>query len=68
MKLSPIGLLGFFLLTWGFLVSILFWVPRIVNRPLLKQIYGKRFKMIYFIYFSNGPFLVIIGLYLLLLR
>ena len=65
MKLSPIDLLGFFLFSWGFLVSILFWVPRIVNRPLLKQIYGNRFRLIYFIYFSNGPFLLLVGLYLI---
>ncbi len=68
MNTSPLALLGFLLLSWGFLVSILFWVPRIVNRPQLRKIFGTRYPMIYFIYFSNGPFLVAIGLYLLLLK
>ncbi|MEN8140644.1 MAG: hypothetical protein ABFR97_05400 [Thermodesulfobacteriota bacterium] len=68
MNITPISLLGLVMLCWGLLVSILFWVPRLVNRPLLKQIYGPRFPIIYFIYISNGPFLVLVGLYLLFLN
>ena len=55
---------GVLLMGVGLIVSILFWVPQIVNRQKLKELLGPRFLMIYFFYFTNGPFLVIIGYYL----
>lgn len=48
----------------GLTVSILFWLPKIVNHQRLKEILGRKYVTIYFFYFTNGPFLVIIGYYL----
>jgi hypothetical protein len=55
---------GILLMVVGLIVSVLFWVPQIVNRRRIKEILGPRIVMIYFFYFTNGPFLVIIGYYL----
>ena len=49
----------------GSLVTILFWIPKLVNRPQLKELLGTKYPVIYLFYFSNGPFLLFIGLYLL---
>lgn len=57
--------LAFIFIVVGLLVTILFWVPKLVNRPQLKELLGPKYPMIYLFYFSNGPFLLIIGLYLL---
>lgn len=61
--LSP--LLPYGLIVFGGLITILFWIPKVVNRPLLKELLGRRFRLVYLFYFSNGPFLLLIGLYLL---
>ncbi len=53
------------LICFGGLVTILFWVPRVVNHSQLKEFLGQRFPLVYLLYFSNGPFLLLIGLYLL---
>ena len=59
MLLKYLGLLLIFI---GLVVSISFWIPQLVNKPKLKVILGKRYSIIYFVYISNGPFLVLIGL------
>jgi hypothetical protein len=61
----PPTLLALALVLSGGLVTILFWVPKVVNRPQLKELLGRRFALVYIFYFSNGPFLFAIGLYLL---
>jgi hypothetical protein len=58
-------LLPYGLIVFGGLITILFWIPKVVNRPLLKELLGRRFRLVYLFYFSNGPFLLFIGLYLL---
>lgn len=45
----------------GTVVSLIFWVPGFINKSHLRQIMGHRYPMIYFIYFTNGPLLLIIG-------
>ncbi len=60
MILTKVGIL---LMLIGTLVSILFWVPQVVNQKRLKVILGPKYKMIYFLYFTNGPFLILIGYY-----
>lgn len=62
--MSP-TLLALALILFGGLVTILFWIPKVVNRVQLKEILGRRFPLVYIFYFSNGPFLLGIGLYLL---
>ncbi len=58
-------LLAVVLIIFGGLVTILFWIPKVVNHRQLKEYFGRRFPLVYIFYFSNGPFLLLIGLYLL---
>lgn len=48
----------------GCFVTVLFWIPQVVNRKRLKEIAGRRYPMIYFFYITNGPFLMLMGYYL----
>lgn len=56
---------GLTLLIFGGLVSLLFWVPPLVNRPRLRELLGKRYPLVYLVYTANGPLLVLAGLLLL---
>ena len=58
--------LGIVLVIVGSGVSVLFWVPQIVNRPKLKEMLGQRYPMLFFVYVANGPLLLFLGLFLLL--
>ena len=61
------SIFGIVLMCVGALVTILFWVPRIINRPKLKEILGSRYPVIYMIYIANGPMLLVLGIMLFLL-
>ncbi len=54
-------ILGLVLTFVGLAVSILFWVPKLVNKERLKELLGPKYPIIYFVYFSNGPMLVALG-------
>ncbi|MEW6288794.1 MAG: hypothetical protein AB1545_02945 [Thermodesulfobacteriota bacterium] len=54
-------IVGIFFVVVGTVISVIFWVPGVINKSQLRQIMGHRYPMIYFIYFSNGPLLLIIG-------
>ena len=58
--------LGIVLVIVGSGVSVLFWVPQILNRPKLKEMLGQRYPMLFFVYIANGPLLLLLGLFLLL--
>jgi len=49
----------------GAIVTIAFWIPKLVNRHLLKQSLGKKYILVYIIYSANGPLLLILGLFLI---
>ena len=49
-------------MAFGAVVSILFWLPRVVDRNRLKQALGERYPIIYIIYLANGPGLFMLGL------
>ena len=49
----------------GGLITILFWVPKVLNRSQVKEFLGRRYPLIYLVYFINGPFLLMVGLYIL---
>ncbi len=66
MPLSFVTILGIILMAVGGVVSILFWIPKVVNRPRLKELLGSRYPMIYVIYMANGPMLLLLGLLILL--
>jgi hypothetical protein len=57
--------LGVFLIIAGLLVTVLFWVPGVVDRRYLKNLLGSRYPVIYFIYLANGPVLMLLGLLLI---
>ncbi len=58
-------LLAYLLIFVGGLISILFWIPKVVKHSQLKDFLGRRFPLVYLFYFTNGPFLLLVGLYLL---
>ena len=58
--------LGIVLVIVGGGITVLFWVPQIVNRPKLKEMLGQRYPMLFFVYVANGPLLLFVGLFLLL--
>lgn len=58
-------LVGLALMLVGTLVSILFWVPRLVDRARLREILGSRYPLVYLVYSANGPVLVAAGAALL---
>ena len=58
-------LAGLALLLVGTIVTIAFWIPKLINRPLLKQTLGKKYFLVYLVYSANGPLLIILGLFLI---
>ncbi len=54
--------IGLFLIFIGLVITVAFWIPQLVNKAKFKAILGKRYPVMYFVYITNGPFLVIIGL------
>ena len=59
-------LTGVFLSLFGGIVSVVFWIPRVVDRRQLKDILGNRYPFIYIIYSANGPLLFVAGIALVL--
>ena len=57
---------GIMLMLFGMAVSIVFWIPCIINREKIKAIMGSRYPLVYVVYFANGPMLALFGLLLLL--
>ena len=57
---------GIMLMLFGVSVSIVFWLPGIINREKIKDIMGNRYPLVYVVYIANGPLLVLFGLLLLL--
>jgi hypothetical protein len=47
-------------------ITVLFWIPGIINRAKLREILGQRYPLIFIIYAACGPFLLFLGLFLLL--
>ena len=56
-----VQIIGICFVIIGTIVSLIFWIPGLIDKKQLKQIMGNRYPMIYFIYFTNGPLLLIIG-------
>lgn len=54
-----------FLLALGGMVSVLFWVPGLLDRRRLRELLGRRYPLVYLVYFANGPLLVLAGALLL---
>lgn len=57
---------GILLILFGSTVSIIFWIPSIVNRKKIREIMGKRYPLVYIIYIANGPVLIFFGLLLIM--
>ena len=56
---------GVILMFWGLVVSIVFWVPSILNKEKIKDVMGDRYPLVYVVYVANGPMLVLFGLLLI---
>jgi len=56
---------GLPLLIIGGLVSVLFWVPGLINRAKLREFLGSRYPLVYLVYSANGPLLLLAGVALL---
>jgi len=55
---------GILLIVTGSLVSIAFWIPKLINRPRLKELMGDRYWLVYVVYSANGPVLLVAGVLL----
>ena len=51
---------------FGLIVSIVFWIPGIIDRTKVKDIMGKRYPLVYVVYIANGPLLIVFGLLLII--
>ena len=56
---------GVILMFWGLVVSIVFWIPGILNKEKIKNIMGDRYPLVYVIYVANGPMMMLFGLLLI---
>ena len=57
---------GIVLIFTGGLVTVVFWIPGLINRRRLKEMLGPRYPLIYLVYSANGPLLLLAGVVLLL--
>jgi len=57
---------GIILMFVGLVVSIVFWVPGIINRNRIRSIMGRRYPLVYVVYIANGPMLILFGLLLII--
>jgi len=65
-KMTIFSLLAIAFITIGGGITVLFWVPGIINRARLREVLGQRYPLIFIVYVANGPLLVFLGLFLLL--
>ena len=56
---------GVILMFWGLVVSIVFWIPGIINKEKIKNVMGARYPLVYVVYIANGPLLMLFGLLLI---
>ena len=56
---------GIMLMFIGLVVSIVFWMPGILNKEKMKNIMGDRYALVYVVYIANGPLLILFGLLLI---
>ena len=62
--MEALSIIGLVLAALGGGITVIFWIPRIVNRPRLRELLGERYRLIYLVYIANGPMLVVLGLLL----
>jgi hypothetical protein len=63
--MTILSLLAIVLIIVGGGITVLFWIPRIINRARLREMLGQRYPFIFIVYVANGPLLLILGLFLL---
>ena len=56
---------GIILIFFGLIVSIVFWIPGIINKEKIKNVMGARYPLVYVVYIANGPLLMLFGLLLI---
>ena len=56
---------GIMLMFLGLVVSIVFWIPGILNKEKIKNVMGDRYALVYVVYIANGPLLILFGLLLI---
>ena len=57
---------GIMLMLLGLAVSVVFWMPGVLDRAKIKDIMGKRYPLVYLVYIANGPMLMLFGLLLII--
>ena len=57
---------GIVLIFTGGLVTVVFWIPWLIDRQKLKELLGPRYPLVYLVYSANGPVLLLAGVILLL--
>lgn len=56
---------GLLLTAAGATISVVFWLPGILDRKRLKEMLGDRYPVVFVIYVANGPVLLLLGLLML---
>jgi len=56
---------GIILMFFGLIVSLVFWIPGIINKEKIKNVMGARYPLVYVVYIANGPLLMLFGLLLI---
>ncbi len=57
---------GLVLIFTGGLVTVVFWIPGLIDRQRLRELLGSRYPLVYLVYSANGPVLFLAGIILLL--
>ena len=65
-KMTVLSRLAIAFIIVGGEITVLFWIPGIINRAKLREMLGQRYPLIFIIYAACGPFLLFLGLFLLL--
>lgn len=65
--MNVLSIFGIIVMVVGSLVSILFWIPKLVDKKKLKEILGAKYLLVYVIYLANGPMLILLGVILIYL-
>ena len=65
MNQIPLAIIGSLLAIVGGIVSLVFWIPGIIDRKKLKDLLGSRYPLIFIVYGANGPVLLLLGLLLI---
>ena len=57
---------GSMLMILGLVISVVFWIPGLLDRKRIKEVMGSRYPLVYIVYIANGPMLMLFGFLLVI--